>query len=147
MIYFELRAKVPLLINNEDIEKILERTEKMFDASGESERTISIVSVGPKEMQKLNFTSRGKDEATDVLAFPLEEKDSFVSAPYVNYFFGEIVICPSMAARKAKSRGVSKEEYFKILLAHGLLHLFGLDHKEEAAANKMEDLEKKILAR
>ena len=147
MIYFELRSKVPLLIKNEDIEQILEKTLTVLGKESDDDRTISIVSVGPKEMRKLNFTSRGKDEATDVLAFPLGATDSFISAPYVNSFFGEIIICPSLAAKKAKLRGMEKEEYQKVLLVHGLLHLFGMDHKEDSEASTMENLEKKILAR
>jgi len=145
MIYFELRSKVPLLIKNEEIEEILEKTLTALGKENDNDRTISIVSVGPKEMRKLNFSSRGKDEATDVLAFPLEEQDLFITPPYVNHFFGEIVICPSVARKKAKLRGASSEQYQKILIAHGLLHLFGMDHKEEGEASTMENLEKKIL--
>ncbi len=145
MIYFELRSKVPLLIKNEEIEQILEKTLTALGKESDDDRTISIVSVGPKEMRKLNFAARGKDEATDVLAFPLGEMDSFISAPYVNSFFGEVIICPSVAARKAKLRGMSKQSYQQLLLVHGLLHLFGLDHGGEAEAIKMENLEKKIL--
>ena len=145
MLYFELLSKVPLALKNEDIEKILARASKAFKSQNTEDRVISIVSVGPREMRKINLAARNKDEATDVLAFTLQDKDSFVSAPYVNDFFGEIIICPSVAARKGKARSMSKVQYQQLLLAHGVLHLFGLDHTKDIDAVKMERLEKKIL--
>lgn len=145
MIYFELRSKSPLLLTHEDIEKILASALKILDKENDPDRTISIVSLGPKEMRKLNLAARGQDTATDVLSFTFSEKDAFIVAPYVNSFFGEIIICPSMAARKAKTRGISKLEYQRLLLIHGLLHLFNFDHIDKNDADKMEKLEQKIL--
>ncbi len=145
MLYFDINAKVPLALGEDDVTALFNRAEKMLLAENAEDKLISIVVVGPREMKKINLATRGKEEATDVLAFPLEKADSFVTAPFVNTFFGEIVICPSVARRKAKLRGMTAPEYQRLILAHGLLHLFGMDHKKKVDAEKMEQMEKKIL--
>lgn len=91
---------------------------------------LSFVLVGPKKIQELNNTYRGKNEPTDVLSFPLTENS------------GEIFLCPSVARTKAKKFNRKSHDHTGFLFIHGLLHLKGMDHgsrmeQEEQAISKM----------
>ncbi|MDO8664458.1 MAG: rRNA maturation RNase YbeY [Candidatus Liptonbacteria bacterium] len=81
---------------------------------------LSVVFAPPSLMRKLNKECRGKDKTANVLSFALE-KDS-----------GEIFLNAG-------------EKNLPYLFLHGSLHLLGYDHKKNKDAEKMENLEKKIL--
>lgn len=88
---------------------------------------LSLVIVGKKEIKKLNKSYRNMDEATDILSFPLSEKE------------GEIFLCPEIALKEAPRFGRSYENFMKFLFIHGLAHLKGFEH-----SSRMESEEKKI---
>lgn len=87
---------------------------------------LSIAFVGEARIKGLNKKYRKKNRATDVLSFPGEKE-------------GEIVICPSVVKKNAKSFDSSfKSELVRILI-HGILHLLGYEHeKSRKEAEKME---------
>ena len=58
-----------------------------------------------------------------------------------------MVICPAVAAANAVEHEVSLEDEVALLVVHGLLHLLGLDHEDEAEAERMEALEQELLTR
>ncbi len=89
---------------------------------------VSLVFVGNAKSHAINRTYRGKDKATNVLAFPLSDTN------------GEIVIALPYARREAKDFGSTPDEHILYLFIHGCCHLKGLDHGEE-----MEELEQKTL--
>ena len=60
---------------------------------------------------------------------------------------GDVVVCPAVAAVNAVEHGVSYEDEMALIIVHGLLHLLGLDHEEEAEAERMERLERRLLER
>jgi probable rRNA maturation factor len=60
---------------------------------------------------------------------------------------GDVVVCPSVAARNATDHGVSLEDEVALLVVHGLLHLLGMDHGEDDEAETMERRERELLAR
>jgi rRNA maturation RNase YbeY len=85
--------------------------------------------VGDAAMRELNRTWRGKDKPTDVLAFAQRE------APAADdELLGDIVISVDTAARQAK-RGVHAELVH--LASHGLCHLLGYDHRDDAEERVM----------
>ena len=93
--------------------------------------------VAESEGRKLNRSYRGKDYATNVLTFiygtkPLE---------------GDVVICAPVVAREAKAQGKSVAAHHAHLLVHGLLHLQGFDHERRDEAARMENRERRILAK
>lgn len=98
---------------------------------------ITIRLVKADEGQTLNRDYRGKDYATNVLSFPYETE------PVV---MGDLVICPAVVAREAAEQGKPVEAHYAHLTVHGMLHLQGWDHEDEAEARDMEDEERKILA-
>jgi probable rRNA maturation factor len=104
-----------------------------LDGGGE----VTIRLVDPDEGQALNAEYRGKDYATNVLSFPYETE------PVV---MGDLVICPAVVAREAAEQGKSAAAHYAHLTVHGMLHLQGWDHEDDAEARAMEDEERKILA-
>lgn len=84
---------------------------------------------------------------TDVLSFPMDElrpgRDGELSAEGV---LGDLVLCPSVAAEQARTAGHSTMAELEMLCVHGLLHLLGYDHLEQAERQEMFDLQNDILA-
>jgi len=103
------------------------------------EQTIRI--VDEQESQSLNKTYRGKDKPTNVLSFPSEDSD------YLDYqCLGDLVVCASVVAQEARQQGKSADAHWAHMVVHGMLHLQGYDHLNDADATKMEMLEIEILA-
>jgi probable rRNA maturation factor len=83
---------------------------------------------------------------TDVMSFPMDElrpgRDEQEPAEGV---LGDIVMCPSVAARQAVGAGHATEEELLLLLTHGILHLLGYDHEEPEAEREMFELQRTLL--
>ncbi len=80
---------------------------------------VTVMVTDSREMRRLNFRFRDKDQSTDVLSFP---------APgFVNGFAGDIAICLDVAARNARTLKHSTAEEVRVLVLHGILHLAGYD--------------------
>lgn len=103
---------------------------------------ISVYITDDEEIRKLNKTYRGKDKATDVLSFPLDEN-------FEGYrLLGDIVISQDTAERQAWELGHSLKEEVKRLLIHGLVHLLGYDHEKGGEEErKFKELEERILSK
>ncbi len=126
---------------------------------GETE--VSLLFVDEDAMAALNEQFLGKTGPTDVLSFPIEDEpgptgrspDFGGSGPGTSpeqgplTLLGDVVICPVVASRNAVEHGVSLEDEVALLVVHGLLHLLGMDHEEEAEAERMEALEQQLLTR
>lgn len=107
--------------------------------SGDSELTIRL--VDEEEGRELNRTWRHKDYATNVLSFPVELPPG-VRSPLI----GDIVICAPVVAREAAEQDKRLRDHYAHLTVHGVLHLLGHDHENDADAERMEKLEVRILA-
>jgi len=110
----------------------------------EDDVELSIVLVDEDEIRGLNAHYRGKDSVTDVLSFETEEEEPGTSE--YPHLLGDVVICPSAAARQAEEYGQTFEQEMALLLTHGILHLLGYDHQDDTEAKIMEGHEKEILA-
>ena len=84
---------------------------------------LSVLFCNNKYIKSLNAQYRNKDEATDVLSFPLGETD-----PSGQYFAGDIVVSLDALEENSRYFNVSKDEELRRLLIHGILHLSGGDH-------------------
>ena len=101
------------------------------------EQTIRIVDA--PESRALNQQFRGKDSATNVLAFPAD-------SDLLDYdCLGDLVICAPLVAAEAKAQGKHEDAHWAHLVIHGMLHLQGYDHQTAAQASRMEALEIEIL--
>lgn len=99
---------------------------------------VSVLLTNDPEIQTLNRDWRGKDKPTDVLSFPADPMD----AP----FLGDIAVSLGVCQRDAADRAIALGQHVSHLLIHGLLHLFGHDHKDDTEAAEMEALEIAALA-
>jgi probable rRNA maturation factor len=102
---------------------------------------LAIRIVGLDEGRALNRDYRHKDYATNVLSFPTELPPG-VQLPLI----GDLAICAPVVAREAAEQGKRERDHWAHLTVHGVLHLLGYDHIEDADAETMEALETRILA-
>jgi probable rRNA maturation factor len=96
--------------------------------------------VDEAEGQALNRDYRGKDQATNVLSFP---------AGYTiddRRYLGDIALCVPLLQREAAAQGKALADHCAHLLIHGVLHLLGHDHQDQASAQAMEAIERRLLA-
>ena len=93
--------------------------------------------------QALNREYRGKDYPTNVLSFALSEGETLPNLP----LFGHIFFAAPFVAAEAQGQGKTLMAHYAHLTIHGVLHLRGFDHEDEADASKMEALETTLLAK
>ena len=109
----------------------------------------SLLFTSDEEVHALNREWRQRDKPTNVLSFPmLEREDLLRLAPDgPPELLGDIALAYEICAREAADRGIAVENHAAHLIVHGLLHLAGHDHElGEAEADAMEALEVKALA-
>jgi len=95
-------------------------------------------------VEVLNRDYRGRDGATNVLSFSgLNEAGPGAGAPVL---LGDIVVAYETAAAEADAEGICLADHLSHLVIHGMLHLLGHDHENEAEAARMERLESQVLA-
>lgn len=102
---------------------------------------LTIRLVDNDEMQELNRDYRGKDYPTNVLSFPCDW-----DLPEEPRLLGDVVIAAAVVNREAKEQKKTMEAHWAHIVIHGFLHLLGYDHIEDDEAEKMENLEREILA-
>jgi probable rRNA maturation factor len=83
---------------------------------------ISVTFLGRESMRRLNVEHKGRDQPTDVLAFPLRGVAGEV--------IGDVYICPWVAQREARARGIPLRQELIRLIVHGTLHALGRVHPE-----------------
>jgi probable rRNA maturation factor len=83
-------------------------------------------------LKRLNRTFRGKNKATDVLSFPAGPTTVFFGDPDGPELAGDLAISLETAARQAAQFGHSLRDEVRVLLLHGVLHLAGFDHEQDA---------------
>ena len=103
---------------------------------------VSVRVVGSRESRRLNRDWRGKDKPTNVLSFPAEVQADVAPRP-----LGDLVICAPVVAREAREQRKTLAAHWAHMVVHGTLHLLGHDHEQDAEAEKMEALERRLLAR
>lgn len=111
--------------------------------------TASLLLTSDAEVQVLNREWRAKDKPTNVLSFPMIEREDLLAlaADGPPEMLGDIALAHETCAREAAEKGVALEHHAAHLLVHGLLHLAGFDHEiSPEDATEMEALETKALA-
>lgn len=109
---------------------------------------LSLVLSGDGEIRELNKVYRGKDKATDVLAFPMREGDfGRLHAALPSRLLGDVIVSVPTAERQASAAKREALAEITMLVAHGLLHLLGWDHETPAKDRKMRrETERLVLA-
>lgn len=103
---------------------------------------VSLVLSDDETVHVLNKQYRQKDSATNVLSFENAQKPPKGCV----WLAGDIILAYETVLKEAKAQGKTFEAHLAHLLVHGALHLQGYDHIEEKQAQKMERLERKIMA-
>jgi probable rRNA maturation factor len=107
---------------------------------------LAILFVDEKAMEHLHVEWMDEPGPTDVLSFPMDElRPGTPERPTPPGLLGDIVVCPSVAAKQAAKAGHSAEEEMLLLTTHGILHLLGYDHAEPEDEKEMFDLQRQLL--
>ncbi|MCP3873663.1 MAG: rRNA maturation RNase YbeY [Desulfobacteraceae bacterium] len=140
--------QLKILIDNQQKKRmptdtIRQKTKQILNALGYDAHEISIVMTDNLQIQQLNKQYRGKDEPTNVLAFPMQEGQFSDISPGL---LGDIVISCEQAQKEADKANIVLPERVSQLLIHGILHLIGFDHETTPSdAKKMEDKSLELL--
>jgi probable rRNA maturation factor len=115
--------------------------ERMLAVFPFADAEVSLSIVGDATIRDLNRQWRKKDKPTDVLSFPqndLPVADLFLAAKTAPLLLGDVVVSIETAERQARERKRSTTDEVITLLAHGLLHLTGFDHRTDDEEREMD---------
>jgi probable rRNA maturation factor len=99
---------------------------------------LSVLLTDDRGIQSMNASYRRRNEPTDVLSFAMREGEHVgATSPTGTEILGDIVISVDTAARQARRSRRSIDREIMMLLAHGLLHLVGFDHRNAAETRAM----------
>ncbi|HET7303394.1 MAG TPA: rRNA maturation RNase YbeY [Segeticoccus sp.] len=83
---------------------------------------------------------------TDVMSFPMDElRPGREGQEPQEGVLGDIVLCPTVAAKQAAEAGHATAEELLLLTTHGILHLLGYDHAEPEEEKEMFELQRTLL--
>lgn len=141
-----------LIEKNELYEKLIE---KVIDECFKNEKMdnlklyVSITLTIPDEIQKINKKYRNIDKPTDVLSFPMFEKEEIQELIKENYqvddVLGDIIISIPRVKEQAIEYGHSFERELSYMCVHGFYHLMGYDHIRDEDKKKMRAKEDEVL--
>jgi probable rRNA maturation factor len=114
------------------------RAQRMLRALRLERAELSVVLCGDPAMRRLNASFRGLDKPTDVLAFAQGETLAVPSAREQTRVLGDIVLSLPTARRQAREKRREVLDELTMLLAHGLLHLLGIDHRTKTEWRRMQ---------
>lgn len=131
------------------IEKVLSQCFKEEKLEN-SKLCVTVTLTTPKTIQEINKQYRNIDRATDVLSFPMFEKDELDKKIQENDFenediLGDIVVSVEKVNEQAIEYGHSFERELSYMIVHGFYHLMGYDHIEEDDKKIMREKEENIL--
>jgi probable rRNA maturation factor len=120
------------------------RAVEALGAKAAGRRRVDVTLIGERRMSVLNRMYKGRRGAAEILTFAYDddtgEAGSGDDAPS-----GEILICWKRLASAAERLGVARRSYLLRLVAHGLAHIEGFSHSDDAAADRMETREREML--
>jgi probable rRNA maturation factor len=137
----------PRFVGELDTELLRRVTTEALRREGvEGEVALSVVITDDEAMRELNQQFRDVDVPTDVLAFGSGQEGGFVTAPGEPAYLGDVVISYPCSVAQAEEYGHSVDRELALLAVHGVLHLLGYDHMDEAERMEMWARQNEILA-
>ena len=120
--------------------------EKVGELYGLADAELSVTLTDNAHIHAMNREYRHIDRPTDVLSFALNESEepAVTGGPAVNVL-GDIIISVERANEQAAEYGHSLRRELAFLTVHGMLHLLGYDHMEEADRLEMEKEQKYVM--
>lgn len=133
----------------ETIKKVVEKCYEEENLT-KSKMIITITLTTPENIKKINKEYRNIDRATDVLSFPMFEKEELTKKIKNQEFMhedilGDIIISIEKVEEQAKEYGHSFERELSYMVVHGFYHLMGYDHMTEEEKTEMRKKEDVIL--
>jgi probable rRNA maturation factor len=104
---------------------------------------LSVLLTGDASIRRLNRHHRGLDRPTDVLSFPVPPPPRPAAVPPI----GDLVVSLETCRRQAREAGIPAARRLRELLAHGLLHLLGVDHPDDRSLERMHRRAARLLAK
>ena len=138
--------------NNTYSELINRVIAKCFEVENllQSKLYISITLTTPEQIRSINKEYRQIDKETDVLSFPMFEKEEIISFKNAELEFeevlGDIIISVDRVKEQAIEYGHSFERELAYMLVHGFYHLMGEDHMIEEEKLRMRAKEEYVLS-
>ena len=121
----------------------LVREFRAWGAAAAGNAHVCVRIVDEQESAELNLRYRGRLGAANVLSFPFDA----APAPVARDYLGDVVLAAPLVAREARRRNQPLKDHWAHLFVHGLLHLQGYRHDDDAAATRMEARESDVLWR
>jgi probable rRNA maturation factor len=112
-----------------DIAGLTALAEQTLVGEGAVNAELSVSFVSEREMADLNSRYAGEDEPTDVLSFPMGDLDEDGVR-----ILGDVIVAPAVGARNHADDPAAE---LRLLIVHGILHLLGHDHLEDAERAEM----------
>lgn len=136
---------------DEKYSKIIEKVaRKCFEEENllKTKLYLSIILTTPDKIQELNNEYRKINKATDVLSFPMFEKEELENyKSQIVEPLGDIVISIEAVENQAKEYGHSFERELAYMVVHGFYHLMGYDHMNDDEKSVMRAKEENILSK
>jgi len=130
-------------------DKIKKDVDQMLHLLNYQDFDIGIWLTTNQTIRKYNFMYRKKNKATDILSFPyhtsLKPGQRIKITTEEDKNLGDIIISLEFALNDASKLKQSLSKHLKMLLAHGITHLLGFDHKTDEEYIKMQKVEQKLL--
>jgi probable rRNA maturation factor len=123
--------------------EIKRRATRMLRKTDSYGKELSVLLCDDLTIRELNRLYRQEDHPTDVLSFSMVEGEPIKGSPSV---LGDIVISLPTAIRQAATHQHEPLEEVTVLLAHGLLHLLGFDHRTRAEKRSMQARVERLVA-
>ena len=111
-------------------------------ALGAVEGDVVVLLTDDAAVQEINARFRDRDQPTNVLSFPAADMTIPGHAPHL----GDLMLAHGVCAAEAAAQGKTLADHLTHLTVHGVLHLLGRDHVDEAEAEAMEAEERTLLA-
>jgi probable rRNA maturation factor len=137
MILIEIPETLPFTLDPTFIEKAVQAT--LLAGSAPTSADLTVVLTDDAQLHQLNLQFLGLDTPTDVLSFPAGEVDPDTERPYL----GDVIISVERAQSQALDHPL--EDELRLLVVHGVLHLLGHDHAEQAEKETMWRIQKEVL--
>ena len=136
---------------NKDYENIINDViYKCFEAEGllSKKLYVNIILTTPDEIQKINLKYRNIDKPTDVLSFPMFEKDEIEKlSGEIEEVLGDIVISIEKVIEQGIEYGHGFNRELSYMVVHGFYHLMGYDHMNEEDKKIMRQKEEGVLSK
>jgi probable rRNA maturation factor len=131
--------------------QVLNKAAEVYGLKPQTE--VSVVLADDQYIHQLNRQYRNKDAPTDVLSFAMndqcagEHEPAITDTPEdIEILLGDIIISLETTARQAEEFNHSLERELAYLTIHGMLHLLGYDHEDEAERTEMRQEEEYVLS-